>query len=199
MADNNGSILNIQLNTDHLSNGIEKMITQIGALKAISDSILGAITRGFDFSMKPVENVDKDGLAKSIGDLANKLKDSPIQWGFELKAKVLSRAEDLKMLNAPRIPHLAKGAVLPANKPFLAVVGDQRHGTNVEAPLTSIQEAVGLVMGDYIAAMMAGFEALLKEQRATRQAIAAIEVGDTVIGRAAERYGRKMAVVRGGV
>ncbi|MBQ6852306.1 MAG: hypothetical protein IJO04_04675 [Oscillospiraceae bacterium] len=105
---------------------------------------------------------------------------------------------NLKLLKAPKIPYLAKGAVLPANKPFLAVVGDQKHGTNIEAPLTTIQEAVGLVMGDHIAAMMAGFEALLKEQQATRQAIAAIEVGDTVIGRAAERYGRKMAVVRGG-
>ena len=106
---------------------------------------------------------------------------------------------NLQMLNAPQIPYLAKGAVLPANKPFLAVVGDQKHGTNVEAPLTTIQEAVGLVMGDHIAAMMAGFEALLKEQQATRRTIEGIEIGDAVIGRAAERYGRKMAVVRGGV
>ena len=100
--------------------------------------------------------------------------------------------------NPPQIPYLAKGAVLPANKPFLAVVGDQRHGTNVEAPLATIQEAVALVMGDHIAAMMAGFEALLKEQQATRRTIEGIEIGDAVIGRAAERYGRKMAVVRGG-
>ena len=100
--------------------------------------------------------------------------------------------------NPPQIPYLAKGAVLPANKPFLAVVGDQKHGTNIEAPLTTIQEAVGLVMGDHIAAMMAGFEALLKEQQATRRTIEGIEIGDAVIGRAAERYGRKMAVVRGG-
>ena len=40
------------------------------------------------------------------------------------------------------IPQLAKGAVLPANKPFLAMVGDQKHGTNVEAPLDTIKQAV---------------------------------------------------------
>lgn len=42
----------------------------------------------------------------------------------------------------PQIPKLAKGAVLPANNPFLAVVGDQRRGTNVEAPLETITQAV---------------------------------------------------------
>lgn len=41
-----------------------------------------------------------------------------------------------------QIPRLAKGAVLPANKPFLAMVGDQKHGTNVEAPLDTITQAV---------------------------------------------------------
>lgn len=40
------------------------------------------------------------------------------------------------------IPALARGAVLPANKPFLAVVGEQTSGTNVEAPLSTIKQAV---------------------------------------------------------
>lgn len=99
----------------------------------------------------------------------------------------------------PKIPHLAQGAVLPANKPFLAVVGDQRNGTNVEAPLSTIQEAVSLVMQDNIAAMMAGFEALLREQQQTRETIAAIRVGDTVIGQAAQRYQNRLAVMKGGL
>lgn len=46
----------------------------------------------------------------------------------------------------PNIPYLAQGAVLPANKPFLAVVGDQKNGTNVEAPLETIKQAVAEVM-----------------------------------------------------
>ena len=106
--------------------------------------------------------------------------------------------DDLRMINVPQIPHLAKGAVLPANRPFLAMVGDQKHGTNIEAPLATIQEAVAIVMEDMIPAMMAGFEAVVNEQRATRQAVESIELGDTVIGQAAARYSRKMAVIKGG-
>ena len=49
-------------------------------------------------------------------------------------------------LTAPKIPLLAQGAVLPANKPFLAVVGDQKHGTNIEAPLATIQQALADVL-----------------------------------------------------
>lgn len=51
---------------------------------------------------------------------------------------------------SPRsIPALASGAVLPANKPFLAMVGDQRNGTNVEAPLEIIKQALAEVMAQY--------------------------------------------------
>lgn len=44
------------------------------------------------------------------------------------------------------IPKLATGAVIPANREFLAVLGDQRHGTNVEAPLATIEQAVANVI-----------------------------------------------------
>lgn len=44
-------------------------------------------------------------------------------------------------LNTAQIPKLATGAVIPANKEFLAVLGDQKRGTNVEAPLDMIKQA----------------------------------------------------------
>lgn len=40
------------------------------------------------------------------------------------------------------VPQLAEGAVLEPNRPFLAVVGDQTQGTNVEAPLETIKQAL---------------------------------------------------------
>jgi hypothetical protein len=46
----------------------------------------------------------------------------------------------------PPVPQLANGAVLPANKPFLAMVGDQKNGTNIEAPLETIKQALSEVM-----------------------------------------------------
>ena len=101
-------------------------------------------------------------------------------------------------LEAPQIPLLAKGAVLPANKPFLAMVGDQKHGTNVEAPLTTIQEAVAAVMEDYSAANLAGHEATVAVLRELLSAVLGIQIGDETIAAAVSRYDRKMAVVRGG-
>lgn len=38
------------------------------------------------------------------------------------------------------IPGLAKGAVLPANKPFLAYLGDQTNGRNLEAPESLLRD-----------------------------------------------------------
>lgn len=46
-----------------------------------------------------------------------------------------------------KIPRLASGAVLPPNQPFLAMVGDQKTGTNVETPLSTIEQAVANVIG----------------------------------------------------
>lgn len=120
------------------------------------------------------------GIVHIIGDIVGE------DWRFSVPA------------NPPQIPYLAKGAVLPANRPFLAMVGDQRHGTNVEAPLATIQEAVALVMNDQLSAMMAGFETTVAEVRALRRAVDGIQIGDATIGQAAERYQRKMAVVHGG-
>lgn len=39
-----------------------------------------------------------------------------------------------------KIPRLAKGAVIPPNREFLAVLGDQKHGTNIEAPAELIKQ-----------------------------------------------------------
>ena len=41
-----------------------------------------------------------------------------------------------------RIPHLASGAVIPPNKEFLAMLGDQKSGNNIEAPEGLIRKIV---------------------------------------------------------
>lgn len=53
---------------------------------------------------------------------------------------------NLSPLTAPKlpklsIPRLATGAVIPPNREFLAVLGDQSQGTNIEAPLETIKQA----------------------------------------------------------
>lgn len=105
---------------------------------------------------------------------------------------------NLQIQKAPQIPYLAQGAVIPPNKPFMAMLGDQRHGTNIEAPLSTIQEAVAIVMDDMIQSNIAGHEATVAVLREILEAILGIEIDGEIISKAVERYNRKMAVVRGG-
>ena len=41
-----------------------------------------------------------------------------------------------------KIPYLAQGAVIPPNAPFMAVLGDQRHGNNIETPEDLLRKVV---------------------------------------------------------
>lgn len=131
----------------------------------------------------------------SIVQMLNSLKFTVPDWVPGLGGQALGF--HLKTVTTPQIPYLAKGAVLPANKPFLAMVGDQRHGTNIEAPLATIQEAVAMTMEDFAAGNMAGHQATVAVLREILEAVLGIHISDTEIGRAAERYQSKMAIARG--
>ncbi len=48
----------------------------------------------------------------------------------------------LPTVSAPQIPRLAAGAVIPPGAEFLAVLGDQKHGRNLEAPESLIRQIV---------------------------------------------------------
>ena len=106
---------------------------------------------------------------------------------------------NISTLTAPQIPYLAQGAVIPANREFLAVLGDQNHGTNVEAPLDTIKQAVAEVMEDLQAGQMAGFEAVVSVLREILSAVYGIELTDEDVGHAVQRWQRKQLTATGGV
>ena len=89
-------------------------------------------------------NPDFSGLDNSL--------DATISKARELQATLAGLgAASPSIPNIPMgykrvIPKLATGAVIPANREFLAVLGDQRSGTNVEAPLATIEQAVANVL-----------------------------------------------------
>lgn len=91
-----------------------------------------------------------------------------------------------RLANLP-IPHLAKGTVIPPRAPFLAVLGDQQRGTNVEVPLSTIQEAVATVfpMRELLAVMQEG-------NSLSRDLLYAVSnIDDAKIGKMANRYNRR--------
>ena len=104
---------------------------------------------------------------------------------------------DFTHITAPQIPYLAQGAVIPPNREFMAVLGDQSHGTNVEAPLATIQEAVAAVMQDYQDGNLAALGQVLATLREILSAIYGINIGDEVIGQAAARYQTRQSIITG--
>lgn len=62
-------------------------------------------------------------IVKGIGSLLGQ------EWGWSIPT------------DPPVIPKLARGAVIPPNREFLAVLGDQKSGTNIEAPLDTLFSA----------------------------------------------------------
>lgn len=58
--------------------------------------------------------------------------------------------EDNLGMSAFKFPELATGAVIPPNNEFLAILGDQRNGMNIETPLSTMLEAFRSVMDEYM-------------------------------------------------
>lgn len=56
---------------------------------------------------------------------------------------------NISPITAPQIPMLASGAVIRGGDPFMAVLGDQRHGqTNIETPLPTMVKAFKQAMAE---------------------------------------------------
>ena len=79
---------------------------------------------------------------KKINQLLNDIRDTEV-LGFT-PFDFIPKAP----LPIPQIPKLAKGAVIPPRAPFLAMLGDQSSGTNIEAPLETIKQAVREVQNE---------------------------------------------------
>lgn len=89
----------------------------------------------------------KDGINSAIAML-NRFIDwvndkLHISWdALTIAGKQIIPAGDVQLLKLPNIPYLAQGAVIPPNREFLAVLGDQTSGTNIEAPEDLIRKIV---------------------------------------------------------
>lgn len=67
------------------------------------------------------------------------------QSSFSSQSAVNMQA--MPALRAVDVPALARGAVIPPNREFMAVLGDQKHGTNIEAPADLIRQIVREELG----------------------------------------------------
>ena len=80
-----------------------------------------------------------NGLIKPVNSIIDKINGMGSAIGIK---------KGLPTIPTVKIPRLAQGAVIPPNKEFLAVLGDQRNGTNIEAPLDTIKQALAEVLAE---------------------------------------------------
>ena len=67
-----------------------------------------------------------------------------------ISARALSNLSNPRIpyLGNSKIPYLASGAVIPPNKEFLAVLGDQNKGNNIETPESLMRRVVREEVGN---------------------------------------------------
>lgn len=121
---------------DRAWQGIKDVFTGIwegmeGVLKGVINAIIGLV------------NGMISGIVAGINNVANVLNGLQViipDWVPFFGGNTFSL--NLPNFTAPQIPYLATGAVIPANAPFAAILGDQRAGTNIEAPESLIRRIV---------------------------------------------------------
>ncbi len=105
---------------------------------SISDGLKLKVTDGI--------NIAIDLFNKFIDWINEKLN---ISWkGLSLFGAEVISAGSYQLVTLPRIPRLAQGAVIPPNREFMAVLGDQRRGVNIETPLETMVQAFRQAMAE---------------------------------------------------
>ena len=81
------------------------------------------------------------GVNAIIGGL-NSIKITVPDWVQSLTGIGSTWGMNIRTITAPQIPRLATGAVIPPNAAFAAILGDQKSGTNIEAPEGLIRQII---------------------------------------------------------
>lgn len=94
-----------------------------------------------------------DEIKGWISDIIDKFNDAKSKLSSLGSSKSNKRGSLFSGIYVPnfsniKIPKLASGTVIPPNAPYMAILGDQKHGTNIEAPLDTIKQAVREVVGN---------------------------------------------------
>jgi phage-related protein len=128
-------------------NGIKSVITSVmntisSVISRVWNAIWGTIKRVINGILSGIQSMVNGiiGGFNSMIRALNHLHFSIPDWVPGLGGRSLGF--NLSTISRVSLPRLATGAVLPANQPFLSVVGDQKHGTNIEAPLDTIKQAL---------------------------------------------------------
>ena len=115
---------------DRVGAGLKKMIKSwINMNLIMIESFLNLIIRGVNW----------------VIDQINKIKIEVPEWVPGIGGK--SWGPKISHMAEASLPRLAQGAVIPPNREFLAVLGDQKQGTNYEVPDEKLRQLIREEMG----------------------------------------------------
>ena len=104
--------------------GIAAILFAITTLAGNGEQLIGnLIIRGLNWLIEKINSISFD-MPDWVPGVGGK------SWG-----------PNIPLVKEWQIPQLAQGAVIPPNREFLAVLGDQRSGTNIETPLATMVQA----------------------------------------------------------
>ena len=127
-----------------------EILKEIFSLKfdAIKTKVIDAFTAIKDGIKTPINGIISfvESMVNFIINGINGLVDKINSLSFDVTNPITGTNYtfdvNVPKLSTVSIPRLAQGAVLPPNAPFLAMLGDQRNGKNIEAPLDTIKQAL---------------------------------------------------------
>ena len=132
-------------------------------------------------------NLLSEGIASLMGSLLSKVPDwVPVIGGRSWNPQGVR----IQPITLPRIPALAQGAVIPPNREFMAVLGDQSAGRNLEAPEGLIREIVQSEMSPLVGLL----QQLIEIERDGK----VLQVDSTPFARVVHQYGTAESARIGG-
>ena len=119
--------------------------------KGIYNGFVGIVSKTVDIMNKIIAACES--MINTVIDKINQFMQDAVATankipGVNFEAHTISHVQ-FGRVEMPDIPMLANGAVIRGGNPFAAILGDQPVGqTNIEAPLSTIEDAVRNVVGD---------------------------------------------------
>ncbi len=122
---------------DAVKAGIEKVQGVFSGLSNVVENVVKKVREGISNLKSSVPSLEdvRNSISSAVGTISSKV------------SSVISSAKNLVTtglanFNSLGLPHLAAGAVIPPNREFTAVLGDQTSGYNIETPEGLLREVV---------------------------------------------------------
>lgn len=164
----------------------------ITLLKGLVQFITGVFTGNWKKAWEGIVNIFKsvfEGIVASakwiinmVIDVINGLLQGIMSGVNNILEKINSVSTSIGIpaiptINAPQIPKLATGAVIPPRQEFLAVLGDQKQGNNIETPESLLRQVVREESGNKVKTIVVP---LYVDKRKLAEVVAEVQEDDDI-------------------